>query len=443
MYYGDCMSPIFELTDIDGKKHRVQLGLEEVGAEPTPDPEPTPEPEPDTTIIEAWRGESVFLRKGQFDESLSTGQPYRYVEIETTQPSYLGAPVGRFKRILQPCPIAEADIVRLDVENLPGDYSLGAGHTLRVLDKTMPERPPIPYYIGMNPQAWIDIYMDVTGETNNWAAQGPQVKKVVDLLRSFWFEPFRQNILGVNVQQNIDVSPWGSYEYSLAHLCLEGAITDPLLWTGGQLPHASVVNQINSATELYWHGPDEPGGFGMSIEQAVQWFQGMGALGVRDSYLITSRPHAEFAPFDPAYCISRKEWGEPEKVPQEEKDKLEYFGLYTSCSGHGNCAGTTLDTLRPHPDLPSLVTESGAEQYRRVVRDAYEQGAEFMLYFACDQRTRHIYEPGGAMNTPTNGWGNQDGTMLAYDPSNGDPIPTEQLMIQFEEMQRVAKEIVG
>lgn len=400
----------------------IYLGVNQDPSEPT-------EP-PVTNAIEVWQGETVFIYVDNgftTDAGLGLVTGYKKRPITTLMPSFEGARVGDYYDALEPS--NEADIVAIKITGDPGLYQTSEG-AYRVLDQQMPENPPFPMYAELNSYECLRTYFKATGDTQNWAMQGPITRKYADLLRSFWVEPFKHSIR--YYPPDITRDGWGTTEYSYKTLVLDTAIAEPLIWAGEltTAPPAGFISQLPPGSLYY--GQDEAGSGpgGGTVEQAI----------ARIEYILREDPQAlilqtglwreQYLAFPVLFAPVRNVY---DALPDAAFSK--FWMIYGSCMATGNCALS--QNPRPRTPYPVHVVEGDPiGDWERAILEAASFGANAYMHYAATKRLSMYWEPGGIYNEGGNG----DGTLLAFDPETGDPWPTVRLMHSFIALQKVAKE---
>ncbi len=199
--------------------------------------------------LKLWRGEArgMILRKAGPCTDRPTGAPvgvtvefFSMPVFETIWPSANGLVTGDHYDPLVPtdsvCGSSDwvwAD-VKVSMDAAPGDYLLTLGDlpvTLEVEESKMPERPTVPFYVGLQPYPILCGHR--LDKDSDVLTQGPLVKKYVDLLRAHMIEPFGQ-FLDVPVVRDgrPDIDEWQEFGGSFRQLVLDGAIAPPMLLSG-------------------------------------------------------------------------------------------------------------------------------------------------------------------------------------------------------------------
>jgi len=433
-------------------------------------------------IIEAWKGERVYLF-GDF-KALDDDSPvklskrrYKKREIITWIPSWKDARVGSYFDALEPLEddniYAVADITVFEVPfNMPSrDIQIVSQNpsnqqTLRILDKILyseSKQVTFPMYSEVNSNNCFKAKTFTLGKYPYCDSQceelrGPQTEKAIKLARQFGIEPFKQSIYRYpNLYTNGD--------YSYYHFVFKDNIAPPLIWCG-QLKDDDLIKEgfqpdkwLKLINDIAPEGTmafcaDEPGTRGMSVQKAIEIIELVKSNANKLTPMVTCSPK-EFVKcvgkdkvnelgivFAPVQNVDNKDLI-PIK-PRSQKDGLNFRkGSYFSCMAQGNCvnvADVGLSLLYERTDFPVAVVEGNPEKdFKRSIRLAYENKADFVLYYDITKRIDKCWIPGGMYDEGGNG----DGTAMYYDPKTGDPWPSIRMMYWDIARQEVEKEILG
>jgi hypothetical protein len=429
-------------------------------------------------IIEAWKGERVYIF-GDFKALDDDGavklskRRYKKREITTWIPSWKDARVGSYFDALEPLEdnntYAVADITVFEVPfNMPSrDIQIVSQNpsnqqTLRILDKILyseSKQVTFPMYSEVNSY---NCFKAKTFAVNQYpycedkcnALQGPQTEKAIKLSRQFGIEPFKQSIF-----RHPDLRANGVYSYY--HFVFEDNIAPPLIWCAqlydkdlgeGFQPDKwlKAVNEIAPEGTMAYCA-DEPGTVGKSVQEAIKIIELVKSNASKLTPMVTSTPEIFVKSvgidkvnelgivFAPVQNVDNKDL-----IPINPRSGLKFRkGSYFSCMAQGNCAnvedaGSSL--LHKRTDFPVAVVEGDPEKdFKRSIHLAYENKADFVLYYDITKRIDKSWIPGEMYDEGVNG----DGTAMYYDPKTGDPWPSIRMMYWDIARQEVEKEILG
>lgn len=430
----------------------------------TSDNETNDSPMPISTI-EVWKGERVYL-KGDFtssDERL-TVRKYKKMGITTVIPSFQEAEVKKYFDALKPVK-DEADITVFEIprDMLLGDISIldatkSVHYILRILDKTFPTISVFPMYSEVNSRNCIlSKVAAIGGNISDFEQAGPQgleTLKSIRLARQFGIEPTKQAIDWFTNLYKFE-------EHSYYNLVIKDAIAPPLIWCGGLLDEdrdtnfepdkwLKSINEVVPKDSLAYCA-DEPGTTGFSVEQAIE------IVKLVKSHASNLRPMVTAVPDEFYKKFGAEKIKELEIVfaPVQNLDDLSVYpidlypekegsrfrkGSYFSCMAQGNCSNkVNSEYVCKRTEFPVAVVEGDPiEDFQRSIRLAYENQADFVLYYMLNKRTYQCWQDGGIYSEGGNG----EGTAMYYDPNNGDPWPSVRMMHWDIAKQQVEKEIL-
>lgn len=403
--------------------HVVDLIVDPLSTEPTPAPEPEPLPDPELPYIEAWRGETVYA-EAQVNSPFPTTF-YKARMVSTANASWRGARIGAYPDCLEP--VAEGEeynlcAIHVPRDAAPGSYNIG-DILLKVEDRTLPDKPLFPMYCGLQSQHCFDAFRKATGSTD-WSKQGEVAQWYIDMLRSFWIEPYKHTT--TFFPTNLEKDVWGGTKYSYYEVAINQAIATPMLWAGERsAPNGAWLFEVaNSKAKVWFHGIDEPG-TGPSGITAQEAFDRVNLLQGYGSVVQTGAWYNEYANMNVEYCKPIN-WIDTKPGAPD--------GLYTSCMAAGNCSNNSDPNART--DYPTLAIEGDPySDWQRFITLSREK-AEFALYFHSTLNLTKCWDSGGLYQEGVNG----GGTLFYYNPTTGEPWPSVRLAhlhIALQEMSKV------
>jgi hypothetical protein len=443
------------------------------------------------STIEVWKGERVYL-EGDFtssDERL-TVRKYKKMGITTVIPSFQEAEVKKYfdalKLVSDGTEIADITVFEIPRNITITEISLLSKNSnvstiLRILDKTLPEISVFPMYSEINSEFSMYPKVLVMGgkiedkdnpdkaKKDQWwklygGLQGPQTVKTIKLARQFGIEPTKQTITAFT-----DGSDYGEYNYY--NLVIKDAIAPPLIWCVGLLDEERNANDakfepdkwLKSINEIVpkdslAYCADEPGTTGISVEQAIE------IIKLVKEYAPNLRPMVTAVPDEFYKKFGAEKIKELEIVfaPVQNLDDLSVYpidlypekeglrfrkGSYFSCMAQGNCSNkVNSEYVCKRTEFPVAVVEGDPiEDFQRSIRLAYENQADFVLYYMLNKRTHKCWDKSwnwdNGIGIYSEG-GNGEGTAMYYDPENGDPWPSVRMMHWDIAKQQVEKEIL-
>lgn len=408
---------------------------------PVVEPGPDPVPEPGRTK-KAWAGEVVYLY-GQCAAGPFKKTSYKAHDVETLQPSWKGARVGKYPIILEETESrSDMYVNRIEIPRVmePGTYPIEVEDepfSIVVEDKVMPKFPMMPMYMELQSRACRLVLEKITGDPS-WNLQPSITQKYIDMLRSFWIEPTKQGINHYPTDPTTDV--WGGTAGSYEALVFDGAIAEPLLWAGDPWKHPPKEFlqwvQASKYDAMFW-GMDEAGTgpSGATLEMALDRIRWLNTYASYHRVLQTGKPH-------PQYLALEKELGEGgnayiiRSIPNVwvEKHRDEFEAMYGSCMSVGNCQNTTDPDDRTIYPVHVIEGDPDDDWYASVIF-AHIKKAEHYMHFSATKKLLNVWEPGGCYDEG----GNWDGTQIAHHPETGDPLPTMMLVKYHEALQEVTK----
>lgn len=406
-------SPVLLFTG-ESKDVTAYTGTVRCTAPPAPEdpkPDPLPDPLPDIIML---HGETVGIElPGPGCPTLTNLPPnmkaevLEFREVETLQPSYLGARVGKYRDALVPCVTGEHGVwVDFTVAALAPPHPALAvnllGKSILILPASVQARPLMPFYAAFQPDAFTDPSANVRDRA------GP-VREAIDRLRAHRIEPIHQ-WWNDYAPQNPDL-----YKDLNAHfdrMVIEGAIAPPML--------------VRYKHRVAGQPDDRPSDAALvAYEAAIQsgrWPQDSWAYVVDEGQDLASRKIVlqERSALYRRLAPSMDLWATWEEVPGTELldgvwPVLDWFrapervqtyskpyGLYTSCMAQGSCENGKIGTPT---GTPLSVIEAPAMHLRMFPIVAYALGARRAMYFSLTKKTRAAFIPGGQYDEGGNGDG--------------------------------------
>lgn len=316
-------------------------------------------------------------------------------------PSYLGAPKMFYDRLL---PINAPCADGLYFVDISGAGTLQVGDAsleLKALSWTMPARPSMPLYVGLNPS-----YTGRLGMDGSVSIQGPLVASTVKLLRDSRIEPFSQFVLSYPKVKGfvLDIDEWKAEGASFRQLVLDGAIAPPCLVP--PLRDTPRPEYLASVQTMLQAGalPAGSWAYGWDEDQlasptaALARINAIKAAAPALDVWATREPDAKFSAVDTFAPVL--DWF---RGPGHVQDYPRPFGLYTSCMGQG-CSGGP----RKPSGAPLMVADAPAVDPLAFPLVAAALGASRALYYSAVD--------GFGVNLAYKDNGNGDGQLLYAGP---------------------------
>lgn len=323
---------------------------------PTPGVTPTFSAPP---TVKLWKGETrgFIVFSGQCVEKTSAPaglsiKAYRMETVTTTSASAKGIAIGAHYDPLIPVTAVCGSAswlfidVAADVAAAPGPYSITVGDmtvSVTVESKTMPVRPTVPLYMGIQPFPILAAH----NLSNNTGVdvQGPLVKKYVDLLRAHRIEPFGQAIVGVRPGTNgeLDFDNWKELGASYRQLVMDGSIAPVALYLWGAKTDAELqaaeraIAREPSLKGAWYYAWDEPNSSELATVNArLAQAKAQAPSLIRMVTTLSSLPDLQ------AKVAQFELWSTSLVKP---------YWVYGACPSHGSCSNGTLGTNTGTPDL--------------------------------------------------------------------------------------------
>lgn len=425
------------MTKLDDLRKSLHTSVDELCnfiSEKTSEPTlPSPDDDNQTvpgvaTMLNMVRGQTLYLPTSVVKSQESPLQFRYYIlgSVQTLMPSFKGAGVGDYKDIMHLTTRPEdADLTEITAPRimLPGVYTINSEYQVTVSSVVLPEKPLFPMYIEIESRKCLLAH----NLQDNVMYQGPITQKYIDLMRSFWIEPMKQNITRY---PSTNLDNWSQQKASFRQLVLDGALTDPIVFgpEPGSRPSVDVLKAIEAACPngiIYaW---DEGEGNTSATAQALDYCTWLKA-NTKLRIMVTRQWSAEFEPFVDIFCPVFDWFNTPTRVPRLRYTKP--YALYGSCMANGNCTNkTSAADVAPATGSPMMVLDASAMDHWDYPLVAQALGAKFCLYYNSTQRLQTAFDPGGQYNEGGNG----DGTLF-YPGADG-PIPSVRLARLHEGLQ--------
>jgi len=446
-----------------------------------------------TGIIEAWKGERVYLED---DVTASDGRlvtrKYKKLPIKTAIPSFQEAEVKEYFDVLKPvsngAETADVTVLEIPRDIAATEVSLSSKNpntsiSLTILNKTLPQTSVFPMYSEVSSERSMYPKILVRGENiedrnskdkiirDKWwdkyeSFQGPQTLKAINLARQFGIEPTKQAISFFNL------TDYGKYRYD--KLVIENAIAPPLIWCGNLLDKQSIkpdqrvewlrkINDIVPDDSLAYCA-DETGTIGMSVENAMEIIKLVRENAPKLRPMVTCSPRLFYRDYDGIFDAETIRSLEIVFAPVQNIDNLPIDlypkkensrfrkGSYFSCMAQGNCFNkVNSDCVDKRTEFPVAVVEGDpVNDFQRSIRLAYENQADFVLYYMLNKRTHKCWDKKSIQDTGIGIYsegGNGDGTAMYYNPTegpdeDGEPWPSVRMMHWDIARQQIEKEIL-
>jgi hypothetical protein len=347
------------------------------------------------------------------DTPVATASFYKMQTVTTTTPSYTGARAGDYYDPLVPTKqICAGDRVWMDLSipssAEPGTHPLPYGLTLTVWKMTIPVRPSMPMYLGLN--GYVTMLAHGFPSDSSLSVQGPLTQTYVNAFRAHRIEPYGQNTTIYPAMASdgvsLDLDKYSSFGASFRQLVLNGAIAPPILYYQNidvaptpamlQAIDADIVNgsiEPGSMGYVWDEGEGDPNATAKALERA----QLAKTYAPHMRVMTTRAPDPRFEPYVDIFYPIQNEYNPAWTVP---------FGLYVSCVSQGSCTNGVQGTPS---GPPMMLIDAPSISPRAFMWINYVVGAQGSFYYSGTQMIQSAWT-----NQYLSG-GNGDGTMVYPD----------------------------
>jgi hypothetical protein len=394
--------------------------------EPIPSPSPSPSRSPQVSFTASANRESAFyasptiqLAQGEtrgvwmrisagscpalLKGSGLSASFFRADPMTAAKPSYLGAPPTFYDKLVPTDAPCAAGLYFVDVSGLGllrvGDAQL----ELKALPWSMPAKPSMPLYVGLNPSG----YSRQLGVDSHVSKQGPVIAATVALMRAHLAEPFSQFVTAYPRVQggNLLLDEWKEFGASFRQLVLDGAIAPPCLVSaqppaGGDTLSDAYLAAVQAGLQA---GTLPPGSWAYGWDedqyeppaQALARINRIKSLASLLNVRATREQDAQFTAVDSFIPIADlfRQLGHVQAYQKP-------YGLYTSCMAQGSCNGP----VRNPSGAPMLVADAPAVHPLAFPVMSAALGSSHALYYSATEAI------GTGLNYASNG--NGDGQLL-------------------------------
>lgn len=357
------------------------------------------------STIAYYQGEGACVPIAQ--PPVGTLSVYEMLQVKTTKPSYLGAPLGQHYDPLQPtiqfCPgkLYWLDLAVPSFANA-GKYSFklyGLAVDVTVWKMVMPAAPTLPIYMELTG----DQVRKAEGAVDHVSTQGPITQAYSALYRAHRVEPIKQDVLVSPALSGtkLALDQWSEFEASFRQLVLKDPIAPPMVlrWIPDKRPDETTVRAIEAAIQA----GDIPRG-----AWAYLWDEQELNAGVKDEGAARARLIRQWAPSLQIMATWRYDSALAPLIdhfsPVLDWWTTPHPGMwtYTSCMAQGDCS---VGGKAPS-GTPMMVLDAPSVNFRAFPLVSWASGAERALYYT---GTKMVTT---AFTDQFNEGGNGDGTLV-------------------------------
>jgi hypothetical protein len=391
---------------------------------PSPSPSvvasPSPSPSPASAgAIPALPGETITLElppQAPIALGASSSVPADFAffemrEVETLQPSFIGAAVGKYRDALVPTTTTGAYPVWVDVAvratATPGVYPFTlAGKLYSIQVRSTPIKRQFPFYMELTSR---DVWR-AFNLPDHVSHEARVTKKFIDLYRAHLLEPIKQDLVAwptVKADGTLDYDRWQEYGASLRQLVLTGNLYPPLIlrWNPTTRPGDALLKAIQAGLasgtlppgSWYYLWDEQELQAGVKAEGQAR-AQSARTLAPSLKIMATWRQDAALLPLVD-YFSPVVDWYDPSNLTRKP------YWLYTSCMAQGSCANGS--PANPS-GTPMMVLDAPAIHAQAFPVVAYALGASTGFYYKGTKKVPSAWTTGGQYDEGGNG----DGTLV-------------------------------